>query len=90
MKRLYERAGQLLRPTGLELGQGADPRVIRALRLTADELRVKAEHAYGGYADVIAIADFDEAMADIIKTVARHVWRELLDKDPPDIPKLNS
>jgi hypothetical protein len=81
MKRLYERAAQLLRPTGLELGEGENPRMIRALRLAAEEIYNKAQYAPGGYGPTVPIADFDEAVADVIKIVRRHVFREVLGKE---------
>jgi hypothetical protein len=81
MKRLYERAAALIRPNGLEIGQGADPRVVRALRLAAEELRVRAEYANGGHGPTVKVASFDEVIADALKVVRRHVWREVLGED---------
>jgi hypothetical protein len=82
MKRLYERAAQLLRPdTMREIGQGVDPRVVHALRKAADELRGMAEYADTDNGTV-AIADFKKVCADVLRIVKRHVWREVLGKEP--------
>ena len=81
MKRLYERAAALIRPdTMQEIGQGKDPRVVRALRLAAEEIRNMAE-----YADIdngtVAIKDFEKVTADVLRIVRRHLWCEVLGKD---------
>jgi hypothetical protein len=81
MKRLYTRAAQHIRPTGLELGDGGDSRVIRALRLAADELRNMAEYADDDRGTV-AIKDFEQVCADVIRIVRCHLWREVLGKEP--------
>jgi hypothetical protein len=82
MKRLYERAAAVLRPdTMIEIGQGANPRVVHALRKAADELRGMAE-----YADIdngtVAVKDFDQVCADVLRVVKRHLWLEVFGKEP--------
>jgi hypothetical protein len=82
MKRLYERAGQLIRPdTMIEIGQGADPRVVHALRKAADELRGLAEYADTD-TGTVAIADFEKFTADVLRRVKRHLWLEVFGKEP--------
>jgi hypothetical protein len=82
MKRLYLHAAGLFHPnTVMEIGNGADPRVVRALRETAAELRRKAEYAPGGFGPTVSRADLEEALTDIVKTARRHTWRELFGEE---------
>jgi hypothetical protein len=80
MKRLYERAATHIRPNGLEIGQGEDVSVVRALRLAAEEIRNMAEYADTDNGTV-AIKDFDKVTADVLRIVRRHLWCEVLGKD---------
>jgi hypothetical protein len=83
MKRLYQRAAAVLWPHSMqEIGQGADPRMVRAFRLAADELRNKAEYASGGYGPTVKVSEFEQVCADVLRIVKRHVWREMLGKEP--------
>jgi hypothetical protein len=82
MKRLYQRAAALIRPdTMIEIGQGADPRIVHALRKATDELRGLAEYADTDNGTV-AIADFEKVCADVLRIVKRHLWLEVFGKEP--------
>jgi hypothetical protein len=81
MRRLYLHAAGLLHPDYYR-DHDEDPRVLRALRATAAELRSKAQYAPGdGHSAIVPTADVETTLIDIVKTTRRHVWRELFGEE---------
>ena len=79
MKRLYERAAAHIRPNGLEIGQGEDVRVVRALRLAAEEIRNMAADTDNG---TVAIKDFEKVITGVLRIVKRHLWLKMFSEEP--------